>query len=84
MSIRKKYPGAAGVFRRELLRLSGKCRYRQPLPQATVEGGVAQVEFTLDKASPPPSGDQRELGVAVSFAREGCAAAHNNLPLVLE
>ncbi|MCC7174407.1 MAG: methyltransferase domain-containing protein [Bryobacterales bacterium] len=79
---------AATVNGRELpaqeFRYAGECRYRQPVPPGAVEGGAAEIEFRLDKSSPPSADDRRELGVAVSFAREGCAAADNNLPLALE
>ncbi len=67
-----------------MARHGGECRYRQPIPPGAMEGGVAEIEFTLDKAAPPSAEDQRELGLAVSFAREGCAVADSNLPLELE
>ena len=62
----------------------GECRYHQPLPPGAYSGGVAEIEFTLDKAAPPSPDDPRELGLVVSFAREGCAVADSNLPLALE
>ncbi len=68
----------------QVFRDAGECRYRQPIPPGTFEGGVAVIEFTLDKAAPPGPEDQRELGLAVSFAREGCAVADSNLPLEIE
>jgi tRNA (mo5U34)-methyltransferase len=61
----------------------GECRYRQPVPAGAMTGAVAEIEFTLDKTAPPKAGDQRELGLVVSFAREGCAAGDANLPLDL-
>jgi hypothetical protein len=67
----------------QTFRTGGECRYRQPLPPDAVTGTVAEVEFTVDTRVPPKTGDQRELGVVVSFAREGCAAGDANLPLEL-
>jgi SAM-dependent methyltransferase len=68
----------------QVFRDAGECRYRQPLPPGALEHGVAEIEFTLDKAAPPSTEDRRELGLAVSFAREGCAVADSNLPLEIE
>jgi len=62
----------------------GECRYRQPAPPGAITGGLAEIEFTLDKVVPPRAGDQRELGLVISFAREGCAVSDSNLPLELE
>jgi hypothetical protein len=79
---------AAKLNGRELphqaFRHAGECRYRQPILPGALEGGVAEIEFTLDRAAPPSPEDQRELGVVVSFVREGCAVADSNLPLELE
>ncbi len=68
----------------QTFRRAGQNRYRQPLPPGVLASGTAEVEFTLDKAVPPRPEDQRELGLVVSFAREGCAVSDSNLPLELE
>ncbi|MFB3777652.1 MAG: class I SAM-dependent methyltransferase [Bryobacteraceae bacterium] len=62
----------------------GECKYRQPVPPGAVTGGIAEIEFTVDRSVAPRRGDQRELGLVVSFAREGCALSDANLPLELE
>jgi SAM-dependent methyltransferase len=67
----------------QVFRAGGECRYRQPLPPDVIATGQAEIEFTLDKTVPPKPGDRRELGLVVSFAREGCAVSDSNLPLEL-
>ncbi len=61
----------------------GECRYQQPIPAGAMTGTAAEIEFEVDKTVPPTEGDRRELGLVVSFAREGCAAGDANLPLDL-
>jgi tRNA (mo5U34)-methyltransferase len=61
----------------------GENRYRQSVPPGAFASGIAEIEFTLDRALPPSSRDPRELGLVVSFAREGCALSDVNLPLEL-
>jgi len=68
----------------QVFQRGGQCRYRQPVPPGVAAGGRAEIEFTLDKAIPPRPEDSRELGLVVSFAREGCAVSDANLPLELE
>jgi len=84
MPIGIEFPVTWWADRHQLARHTGDCRCRQPIPPGALEHGVAETEFTLDKAAPPSAEDQRELGLAVSFAREGCAVADSNLPLELE
>lgn len=68
----------------QVFRRGGQCLYRQPVPPGVLASGCAEIEFTLDKAVPPRPGDQRELGLVLSFARPGCAVSDANLPLELE
>jgi len=42
---------------------AGDCVYRRELPPSAFHGGVATVDFLLDKALPPAGSDLRELGV---------------------
>ena len=62
----------------------GECNYRQAVPPGAITGGLVEIEFAVDKQVPPRPGDARELGLVVSFAREGCAVSDANLPLELE
>lgn len=61
----------------------GDQTFSRRIPAGLADGTLLHVEFTLDKALAPGAGDGRELGVAISFAREGCAVADANLPLTL-
>jgi hypothetical protein len=68
----------------QVFRAGGECRYRQAIPPGAISSAEAEIEFALDKTAPPKPGDERELGLVVSFAREGCAVSDANLPLELE
>jgi tRNA (mo5U34)-methyltransferase len=68
----------------QTFRHAGQNRYSQRFPEGAVAGGVAEIQFSLDKAAAPTPEDRRELGLVVSFARPGCAVADLNLPLELE
>lgn len=62
---------------------AGECLYRQPVPADLSPLQSAEIEFRLDRPAAPSPADPRELGVVVSFHREGCVAGDANLPLEL-
>jgi hypothetical protein len=46
---------------------AGQYTYSRDVPANLFSGGVARVDFAVDKTLPPTPGDRRELGVVVSL-----------------
>ena len=61
----------------------GDQTFMRTIPPGLADGASLHLAFALDKAFAPGAGDTRELGVAISFARAGCAVADANLPITL-
>lgn len=61
----------------------GDHTFLRKIPPGLADGARLHLDFALDKALAPGTRDARELGVAISFARAGCAVSDANLPLML-